>query len=146
MAIRDHFRRRKSISEPSQAGPSSSPESKSPALRLAKTLGWRSTKDEKPKKKATKEKPDPRERPFSETNLRHQEILNGFTLTFGSKRPSRDTRDPRDTRDTRSSYYSIGVSPGTSRQNSVDDSPRRMPSMAREGPFARPVPEEDERV
>ncbi|EQB46679.1 hypothetical protein GCG54_00006180 [Colletotrichum gloeosporioides] len=137
MAIRDHFRRRKSISEPSQGNGCSSPESKSPgALRLAKTLRWFS-KDEKPEKKAVKEKPDPRERPFSETNLRHQEILNGFTLTFGKRQPSRDTR---------SSYYSIGVSPGTSRHNSVDESPRRMNSVAREGPFVRPVPEEDERV
>ncbi|KAF6807705.1 hypothetical protein CPLU01_15763 [Colletotrichum plurivorum] len=136
MAIRDHFRRRKSISEPSQTGPSSA-ESKSPALRLAKTLGWRSTKEEKPKTKTTKEKPDPRERPFSETNLRHQEILNGFTLTFGKRQPSRDQR---------SSYYSIGVSPGTSRHNSVDDSPRRMNSVAHDGPYIRSVPEEDERA
>ncbi|KAL0930815.1 uncharacterized protein CTRU02_213550 [Colletotrichum truncatum] len=111
MAIRDHFRRRKSISEASQTNGRSPSDPKSPALRLARTLGWRSTKDEKPKKKASKEKPDPRERPFSETNLRHQEILNGFTLTFGKSQPSHDQ--------VRSSHYNNGVSPGTSRHNSV---------------------------
>ncbi|OLN81645.1 hypothetical protein CCHL11_05499 [Colletotrichum chlorophyti] len=139
MAIRDHFRRRKSISEPSQ-GERDGSEPKSPALRLAKTLGWRS-KDEKPKKKAApvkEEKEDPRERPFNETNLRHQEIFHGFTMTFGKRPLSREER---------SSYYSINVSPGTSRHNSVDvdDGPLRMNPLAREPQYIRSVPEEEER-
>ncbi|GKT87915.1 hypothetical protein Ct61P_05765 [Colletotrichum tofieldiae] len=85
------------------------------------------------------EKSDPRERPFNETNLRHQEILNGFTLTFGKGQRQMS-------RDQRSSYYSINVSPGTSRHNSVDvdDSPLRMNPLPRERQF-RSVPEEDER-
>ncbi|KAK1721789.1 uncharacterized protein CLUP02_03405 [Colletotrichum lupini] len=140
MAIRDHFRRRKSISEPSQ-GERTSSDPKSPALRLAKTFGWRSAKEEKPKKKTAinEKEADPRERPFNETNLRHQEILNGFSMTFGKgQRPM--------SRDARSSYYSINVSPGTSRHNSVDvdDSPLRMNPLPRESQF-RSVPEEDER-
>ncbi|TQN69877.1 hypothetical protein CSHISOI_05655 [Colletotrichum shisoi] len=140
MAIRDHFRRRKSICEPSQGESNCSEPPKSPALRLAKTLGWRSTKEEKPKKKPIKDdKPDPRERPFSETNLRHQQILNGFTMTFGKNQH-------QISRDQRSSYYSVNVSPGTSRHNSVDvdDSPLRMNPLPRERQF-RSVPEEDER-
>ncbi|KAK1999827.1 hypothetical protein LX36DRAFT_604223 [Colletotrichum falcatum] len=140
MAIRDHFRRRKSICEPSQGKPHSSEAPKSHALRLAKTFGWRSAKDGKSKKKPTKEaKRDPRERPFNETNLRHQEILNGFTMTFG-----KNVRQI--SRDQRSSYYSINVSPCTSRHNSVDveDSPLRMNPLPRERQF-RSVSEKDER-
>ncbi|KDN66460.1 hypothetical protein CSUB01_03045 [Colletotrichum sublineola] len=100
MAIRDHFRRRKSVCEPSQSDQHSSEPPKSPALRLAKTFGWRSTKDEKTKKKPMKEKSNSRERPFNETNLRHQEILNGFTMTFGKNQQQMS-------RDQRSSYYSV---------------------------------------
>ncbi|KAK1971171.1 hypothetical protein LZ32DRAFT_603148 [Colletotrichum eremochloae] len=139
MAIRDHFRRRKSVCEPSQSDQHSSEPPKSPALRLAKTFGWRSTKDEKTKKKPMKEKSNSRERPFNETNLRHQEILNGFTMTFGKNQQQMS-------RDQRSSYYSVNVSPGTSRHNSVDvdESPLRMNPLPRERQF-RSVPEEDER-
>ncbi|KAK1983825.1 hypothetical protein LZ30DRAFT_748326 [Colletotrichum cereale] len=139
MAIRDHFRRRKSICEPSQGEPHSSEPPKSPALRLAKTFGWRSTKEEKSKKKPIKEeKRHPRERPFNETNLRHQEILNGFTMTFGKGHQQMSG-------DQRSSYLSINISPGTSRHNSVDveDSPLRMNPLPQRQ--FRSVPEEDER-
>ncbi|WYZ40249.1 hypothetical protein EsH8_IV_000590 [Colletotrichum jinshuiense] len=139
MAIRDHFRRRKSISEPSQ-GDSNGSEPMSPALRLAKTFGWKLTKDEKPKKKAIKEsKSDPRERPLNETNLRHQEIFNGFTMTFGKGQRQMS-------HDQRSSYNSLNVSPGTSRHNSVDvdSSPLRMNPFPHDRRF-RSVPEEDER-
>ncbi|EFQ33325.1 hypothetical protein CGRA01v4_06958 [Colletotrichum graminicola] len=139
MAIRDHFSRRKSICDPSQSERHRSEPPKSHTLRLAKTFGWRSTKGEKPKKKPKKEKSDPRERPFSETNLRHQEILNGFTMTFGKNHQQMS-------RDQRSSYISVNVSPGTSRHNSVDvdDSPLRMNPLPCERQF-RSVPEEDER-
>ncbi|KAK2062634.1 hypothetical protein LY76DRAFT_589229 [Colletotrichum caudatum] len=139
MAIRDHFRRRKSTCDPSQDESRSSETPKSHALRLVKTFGWRSAKNEKSKKKSMKEKSDPRERPFNEVNLKHQEILNGFTMTFGKNHQQMP-------RDQRWSYISVNVSPGTSRHNSVDvdDSPLRMNPLPREQQF-RSVPEEDER-
>lgn len=103
-------------------GPSSPELAKAPS-RLAKTLTWRSAKSDAttPKKKKKKEKPakaapptqptHPAERPLTETNLRHQELLSAFAMNFGRRRASQGGR---------TSYSNI--SPGGSRQGSVDAS------------------------
>ncbi len=88
------------------AGESSRPTKTSD--RLAKTLGLR------PKAAATEQRPagkivHPADRPLTETNLRHQELLSTFTFKFGRRRSSAGRR----------STYS-NVSPRHSRPASFD--------------------------
>lgn len=132
MAIRDHWNRmlRKSFSSSSSSAGdrSSSPvpedgtESLSkPTSRLAKTLTWRSSgarpksptapTQKKKKKAAQSQFVHPSERELTEANLRHQELLSGFTMKFGRRRASAGGR----------TSFS-GISPGNSRQASVDAS------------------------
>lgn len=94
-----------------------------PSGRLAKTFSWRSAngKDtseapaEAPAPPKAKSKPKqkqrmhPSERPLTETNLRHQELLSTFTMSFGRRRMSQGGR----------TSFS-GISPGNSRQTSLD--------------------------
>ena len=113
MAIRDRFRRAlhksTSSSNVSQASDSNrnsasnnhitttttavSDSSEGSSLRKspsAKLFPWRSSesesrKKEEEKRKAKKSKPvHPRDKPLTATNLRHQEMLSGFNMTFGS--------------------------------------------------------------
>lgn len=97
--------------------------------RLAKTWSWRSAvagttsagdtgssgapvaATPKPPKKQSKQRVHPSERPLTETNLRHQEMLSTFTMSFGrrARRPSQGGR----------SSFS-GISPGNSRRGSMD--------------------------
>jgi hypothetical protein len=100
------------------------PLAKAPTLRLAKTLTWRSNKsaaEKKPKPpKKTPQPPKkilhPSERPLTETNLKHQELLNAFAMNFGRRRASQGGG--------RTSFVS-NVSPMGSRQASMDGGPRR---------------------
>jgi len=123
MPIKDHWNRmlRKSVSSSSSGGDgtdyaNSASEGEAlskPASRLAKTLTWRSSGSKTPKKQkqqpTIQKAPQPWERPLSETNLRHQELLNAFTMNFGRRKTSAGGRTSVS-----------GVSPGNSRQASVD--------------------------
>jgi hypothetical protein len=154
MAIRDRFRRaRKSISSSSTTNTSHidptpdvpEPElSKSPS-RLAKTFSWRSNKSKKPEDSRPE---PPAERPPTETNLRHQELLSAFTMTFGRRRPSQGGR---------MSFGGVsGISPGNSRQGSLDAGASRgstdrspygnprMSALAHEVPTVDTVAEDSE--
>jgi hypothetical protein len=77
-----------------------------------RTFTWRSSKtaDEKEQQKKSKKHTysDPREKPFTEMNLRYQEILGSYELTFGTSRPEQLWNPDGE------------LSPGTSRQNSLD--------------------------
>lgn len=91
--------------------------------RLAKTLTFRSshkepdsntfdikTKKKKKAKPATPAPPrHPSERPLTEANLQHQEILGAFSMKFGRRKASGAGR----------TSFS-GISPGNSRQASQD--------------------------
>ncbi|KAI5465848.1 hypothetical protein BGZ63DRAFT_420382 [Mariannaea sp. PMI_226] len=67
--------------------------SKSSGSRLTRTWTWGSNKEKepakerKPKKTAKKRIVHPSERPLTEQNLRHQEMLSQFTWTFGASQP-----------------------------------------------------------
>lgn len=72
---------------------SDSSEGSSP--RTTKLFPWRSNDSESAKKKDDDKKKSkkskavhPRDKPLTATNLRHQEMLSGFNMTFGSS-PSR---------------------------------------------------------
>jgi len=145
MPIKDRWNRilRKSVSSSSSSGAGADDRTISvsndegdalskPTSRLAKTLTWRSaggSKTPKKEKAPPKEKSHPAERPLSETNMRHQELLNAFTMNFGRRKTSAGGR----------TSYS-GISPGNSRQASVDASylqrhpERRVSSLAGQAP------------
>lgn len=138
MAIRDKFRRavgsRKSTASSSSSSSThasetaSNPDSDaassngSPIDRnsRSRTFTWRSKNGDakeqsaQPQKsKPTKSKsrwtmPDPREKPFTEMNLRYQQILGSYELTFGTSHPEQLWNPDGE------------LSPGTSRQNSID--------------------------
>lgn len=134
----------------------SSPTAQRPSNRLAKTWSWRSNKafkeEKKPKPqakpKARKQQQPPQrvhpsERPLTEGNLRHQEMLSSFTFSFGSRRKGSNAG--------RTSFS--GVSPGNSRhaswdQSSAADSPGMGPVRGdrRVSSFAHDVPREDPRA
>jgi hypothetical protein len=128
MAIRDIFRRvaRKSgststtnsQSDTVSEGPTA-PTSPTPPARSSKGFSWRTSK---PLKKV-EEPPHPREQPLTEANLKHQELLNAFTMTFGRRRGSQGGR---------SSFG--GISPGQSRNNSVDASATSSAVSGTNGP------------
>jgi hypothetical protein len=135
------------------------PLAKAPTSRLAKTLTWgskRADKAEQPKKpkKPTPGKPlHPSERPLTEGNLRHQELLSAFSMNFGRRRASQGGG--------RTSFAS-NISPMGSRQASLDGGPRasygghgyshlgpaggdrRFSSLAREGHEGVPPDVEEE--
>lgn len=72
--------------------------------RRGRSSGSKSKKDAE---RSGAEGPDPREKPFTETNLRYQEMFGEYTMTFGaSRRLSAD-------------WEIEGVSPMTSRRNSL---------------------------
>jgi len=133
MAIRDKFRRavgtsRKSTSTTSSASSTHASETStlasstdsevpSPASTVSdrksrtRTFAWRPSKtaEEKDLKKNRKKAgSDPREKPFTELNLRYQEILGSYELTFGTSHPEQLWNPDGE------------LSPGTSRHNSVD--------------------------
>jgi hypothetical protein len=128
MAIKERWNRmvRKSVSSsssggqtdrassPSAGGDDDGPLSK-PTSRLAKALTWRSDNKTSKKKSASKQQlaqpVHPCEKELTDTNLRHQELLSAFTMNFGRRWASGG----------RPSYCS-GISPGNSRQASVDAS------------------------
>lgn len=92
---------------------------KSPSTRL---FQWRShdpestkKKEEKEEKKRSKKKSKPthpRDKPLTATNLRHQEMLSGFSMTFGSS-PNRLSQLVDD-------FDDFGVSPCCTRSPSFD--------------------------
>lgn len=140
MAIRDKFRRAVGSSshksttslsssssthatETASTADSESSSSSSPSSSVAdrksrtRVFAWRPAKpahdkeqEQKQQKKKNKNKTysDPREKPFSEMNLRYQEILGSFELTFGTSHPEQLWNPDGE------------LSPGTSRQNSID--------------------------
>ncbi|CAI4218792.1 unnamed protein product [Parascedosporium putredinis] len=130
MTIRDKFRRALGGSRPSSdsssstsAAPSilsassptpststttSAPDSQSSLSSRFKalSLGRRSGRTSDKKSSSTRgNSPDPREKPFTETNLQYQALLEPFTMTFGATR--------------RLSVDDDLISPCTSRRNSV---------------------------
>lgn len=163
MAIKDLFSR-KSVSSSSSGGQTEatttttntsddagqepvSPTAQRPSNRLAKTWSWRSNrafkeeKKPKPKPKPQKQRLHPSERPLTEMNLRHQEILSSFTFNFGRRKGSNGGRRS----------FASGISPGNSRQGSLDQS-AGSPGMGpvrgdrRVSSFAHDVPREDPRA
>jgi len=153
MALKDRWSRmvRKSVSSASSGGdgPNSASNDEGDSLskppsRLAKTLTWLSTntatpssppsptEERKKKKKATpaKEKPHPAERPLTEANMRQQEMLRAFTMSFGRRRTSVATG------------FS-GISPGNSRQASMDAGHVQHPADRRVSSLAHDVPREE---
>jgi len=152
MALKDRWSRmmRKSVSSTSSSGgdgvnSTSNDEGDSlskPPSRLAKTLTWRSanktaaspTNQTSPtnKKKKAKEKPHPGERPLTEANMRHQELLSAFTMNFGRTRTSVGGRTSVS-----------GISPGNSRQASVDAGYARRNPDRKPSAFANDAPQEE---
>jgi hypothetical protein len=139
MAIRDKFRRAVGASQstasssssssnaatepatPTSASSSTSGPTESPATERKirpRTFTWRSAKtvEEKEQQQQQQKKggnkktaaADPREKPFTEMNLRYQEMLGSYELTFGTSHPEQLWNPDSE------------LSPGTSRQNSID--------------------------
>lgn len=142
MAIRDRVRRALRKSEASDtisqtgsdttAHTSQSSGSDGPALekttsRLARVLTFGTSPDGKEKAKERAEKRDrkaaaqssssrrrthPRDRPLTTQNIRHQEMLAGFSMTFGASDP-----------DQIETLSFVGVSPCCTRRGSLDLDP-----------------------
>jgi len=131
MAIRESIRRalrRSDLSDSSQSEATSpvnsttstsktSVSSKSSGSRLTRTWTWGSNKEQiqqakerKPKNKTKRRIVHPSERPLTEQNLRHQEMLSQFTWTFGASRPDQVEDDGF-----------IGISPCCTRAPSLAD-------------------------
>lgn len=118
MPIRDKVRRaiRRSGSSPttsptpstSTSGSSpNSPETKLTSRFAGLSLTRRNRSSSSKSSAAKKPAVDPREKPFSETNLRYQEMFGEYTMRFGaSRRLSAD-------------WEVEGISPMTSRRNSL---------------------------
>ncbi|KAK3942982.1 hypothetical protein QBC46DRAFT_378628 [Diplogelasinospora grovesii] len=116
---------------------------KGPSRFLAKIPSWRS-KPKSPKlgpylpmppggdkKKNNRNTIHPSERPLTQTNIHHQEMLSGFTLKFGRRRESVGAR----------TTYS-NVSPGCSRPGSIDMG-GGLPDRRRISPVLHDVTRED---
>lgn len=118
-----------------------------PSSRLAKTLTWRPankatpstiapapippTPVKKKKKVAPRGKePHPAQKPLTEGNMRHQELLSAFTMNFGRTRTSVATG------------FS-GVSPSNSRQASMDAGPAQRQPNRRVSSLAHGIPQEE---
>ncbi|KAF7545491.1 hypothetical protein G7Z17_g9130 [Cylindrodendrum hubeiense] len=133
MAIRESFRRvlrRSDESDSSSQADSNtintasssktSVSSKSSGSRLTRTRTWtwgsnnnktkEAAKERKSKSKSNKRITHPSEKPLTEQNLRHQEVLSQFTWTFGASRPDQVESD---------SF--IGISPCCTRAPSIAD-------------------------
>ncbi|KAH7023416.1 hypothetical protein EDB80DRAFT_41057 [Ilyonectria destructans] len=132
MAIRESFRRVLRRSDESDASSQAdsttiassssktSVSSKSSGSRLTRTRTWTWGSNNKQTKEAAQElkaksKPKrrivhPSEKPLTEQNLRHQEMLSQFTWTFGASRPDQVESD---------SF--IGISPCCTRTPSLAD-------------------------
>ncbi|KAH6888702.1 hypothetical protein B0T10DRAFT_59916 [Thelonectria olida] len=132
MAIRESIRRalrRSDMSDSSQSEATSpvnsttstsktSISSKSSGSRLTRTWTWGSNKEQiqqakeqrKSKSKPKRRIVHPSERPLTEQNLRHQEMLSQFTWTFGASSPEQVEDDGF-----------IGISPCCTRAPSLAD-------------------------
>ena len=104
MAIRDRFRRAMRKSDDSSdvisqtesnttattVDSSDSSSNKSNGSRLAKTfsLGLRDRSKDEEKQARKNKKLHPSQRPLTLQNLKHQEMLSHFTMTFGASDPS----------------------------------------------------------
>ncbi|KAH7170572.1 hypothetical protein EDB81DRAFT_170582 [Dactylonectria macrodidyma] len=92
--------------------------SKSSGLRPTRSWTWGSnnkakemaTKERKARSKPAKRYTHPSEKPLTEQNLRHQEMLSQFTWTFGASRPDQVESD---------SF--VGISPCCTRAPSLAD-------------------------
>lgn len=144
MAIRDRFRRalRKSDSSDSisqtestltttstastsrsSLSDASSQQSHKSAPRLTRTFTFghrdkekdKTKEKEKEKKNKNKTRPHPSERPLTTQNLKHQELLSQFTMTFGTQNISQIEF-----------YDSNGISPCCTRPCSIDEGSRPL--------------------
>ncbi|KAK8095808.1 uncharacterized protein PG998_002438 [Apiospora kogelbergensis] len=84
------------------------PGSKSPSRFIRTLAGFRSRKD----KRSSNNDYSHLDRPFTQQNLEHQKILNGFAFNFGKKQQRRTSHGAHS--------YASGISPCASRNTSVD--------------------------
>ncbi|KAH7162679.1 hypothetical protein B0J13DRAFT_16421 [Dactylonectria estremocensis] len=132
MAIRESFRRALRLSEESDSSSQAdnsntstssssktSISSKSSGLRPTRSWTWGSNnkaKEVAAKERKSRSKPTkriithPSEKPLTEQNLRHQEMLSQFTWTFGASRPDQVESDDF-----------VGISPCCTRAPSLAD-------------------------
>ncbi|OAQ98631.1 hypothetical protein LLEC1_07832 [Akanthomyces lecanii] len=123
MAIRERVRR----ALRNQSSGSDGPQLEKTTSRLARVLTFGGSPDSKEKEKERAEKRErkaataqgssrrrthPRDRPLTTQNIRHQEMLAGFSMTFGASDPNQIE-----------TLSFVGVSPCCTRRGSLDLDP-----------------------